>query len=188
MNNQTTKIIVDSQAVIRCLDTNTMKILGSHSTFTIDELIDKINEKTDLAVSLEEIDSILRQVRVSTNYGIPNFQQEINDILPQEADMLSLQEAQLFFSKIRKSCKYSSADLLEELIEKTAMDSFISGVTVSLLQPGLKGWQKGKLKICFEFTPEEDKPMAMKEDTLEATQSPLDEIRQLANSLPIDQN
>jgi KGK domain len=188
MNNQTTKIIVDSQAVIRCLDTSMTKLLGSHTTFTIDELIEKINGKTASVVSLETINDILQQVRVSSNYGIPSFQQEINDLLTREEDMLSLQEAQLIFSKIRKNRQYSSVDFLEELIEKTAMDSFISGVTVSLLQPGLKGWQKGKLKICFEFAPEEDEPIAMKGNVVETTQSPLDEIRQLANNLPIDQN
>jgi hypothetical protein len=139
MNSQTTKIIVDSQSVIRCLDNSTTKVLGSHTTFTIDELIEKINGKTDSVISLEKINGILQRVRVSANYGIPSFQQEINDNLSREADMLSLQEAQLFFSKIRKNYQYSSVDLLEELIEKTAMNSFMSGVTVSLLQPGLKG-------------------------------------------------
>jgi hypothetical protein len=188
MNNQTTKIIVDSQAVIRCLDTNAMKILGSHATFTIDELFDKINGKTDSVISPERINTILQRVRVSKNYGIPSFQKEINDILPQEADMLSLQEAQLFFSKIRQNYQYSSTDFLEELVEKTAIDSFISGITVSLLQPGLKGWQKGKLTMCFQFTPEEDEPISMKENIIETTQSPLDEIRQLASVFLNDQN
>lgn len=188
MNNQTTKIIVDSQAVIRFLDNNAIKILGSHATFTIDELFDKVSGKIDSVISLEKVDSILQQIRVSKSYGIPNFQKEINDILPQEADMLSLQEAQLFFSKIRKNHQYSSTDLLEELIEKTVINSFMSGFTVSLLQPGLKGWQKGKLTMCFQFTPEEDDPISMKEDVFETTQSTLDEIRQLASSFLIDQN
>jgi KGK domain len=188
MNSQTTKIIVDSQAVIRCLDNSTTKVLGSHTTFTIDELIERINGKTDSVISLEKIDGILQRVRVSANYGIPSFQKEINDNLSREADMLSLQEAQLFFSKIRQDRQYSSVDLLEELFEKTAMNSFISGVTVSLLQPGLKGWQKGKLKICFEFTPEETESVVTQKITVENHHSPLDEIRQLVDSSPIEQN
>jgi KGK domain len=188
MNNQTTKIIVDSQAVVRCLDASTTKILGSHTTFTIDELIEKINGNTDPATSLEQVDGIFQRVRVSASYGIPSFQQEINNILPQEANIVSLQEAQLIFSKIRQNRQYSSADLLEEFTEKTAINSFMGGVTVSLLQPGLKGWQKGKLKICFEFTPEEDEPIATKKDVFKTTQSSLDEIRQLVNNSPINQN
>jgi KGK domain len=62
------------------------------------------------------------------------------------------------------------------------------GMDCSLLQPGSKGWQKGKLKICFEFIPEESETVVAPANSVETTRSPLDEIRQLANSLPIDQN
>jgi hypothetical protein len=188
MNNQTTKIIVDSQAVIRCLDTSAAENLGSHTTFTVDELMDKINEKTGLKISLEQANDILQKVRFSASYGIPRFQREINDVLPEEANAISLQEAQLIFSNIRTNHQYSSVDFLEEFTEETALNSFMSGVAVSLLQPGLKGWQKGKLKMCFEFTPEEDEPIVTKEDVFKTIQSPLDEIRQLVNNSPIDQN
>ncbi len=51
------------------------------------------------------------------------------------------------------------------------------------MQPDGRGWQKGKLKICFEFIPEEPESVAMQSKSVETNSSPLDEIRQLANEL-----
>ena len=59
----------------------------------------------------------------------------------------------------------------------------MDGTNISLLQPDGKGWQKGKLKICFEFTPEEPEPIAIIAKPIETHSSPLDEIRQLSNEL-----
>jgi KGK domain len=60
---------------------------------------------------------------------------------------------------------------------------FDNGLKCDLLQPDRIGWQKGKLKICFEFIPEEDESIAGKEKPIQAHSSPLDEIRQLSNEL-----
>ncbi len=60
---------------------------------------------------------------------------------------------------------------------------FGNGMNCSLLQPDGKGWQKGKLKICFEFIPEEIEPVATQELPTTTHSSPLDEIRQLASEL-----
>ena len=66
--------------------------------------------------------------------------------------------------------------------DESFWDVFDDGLKCNLLQPDGKGWQKGKLKICFEFTPEEPEPAATQEK-VETHSSPLDEIRQLSNEL-----
>ncbi len=68
---------------------------------------------------------------------------------------------------------------------KSVANILIVGTSVSLLQPDGKGWQKGKLKICFEFTPEEPEPIAIHDNPVETHSSPLDEIRQLSNELAL---
>jgi KGK domain len=72
--------------------------------------------------------------------------------------------------------------------EIAIIELFEDGIDCNLLQPDGKGWQKGKLTMCFQFTPEESESILTKEKSTEINHSPLDEIRQLANSLPIDQN
>lgn len=54
------------------------------------------------------------------------------------------------------------------------MNELLEGTSCNLLQPDGKGWQKGKLRLCFEFTPGEN------ENLTRIQVSPLDEIRQLA--------
>ena len=80
--------------------------------------------------------------------------------------------------------RYTSYEILRKAL--------LNGTECTLLQPDEKGWQKGKLKICFEFIPEENEPIATQKVTLETQASPLDEIRQLSNELAsvgsIDQN
>jgi hypothetical protein len=53
MNNQTIQMIADSQAVVHCLNASTTKALGSHPTFTIDELLEKINITSNSIIPLE---------------------------------------------------------------------------------------------------------------------------------------
>ena len=67
--------------------------------------------------------------------------------------------------------------------DESFWDIFDDGLKCNLLQPGGKGWQKGNLKICCEFIPEEDEPAATQEKPIQTHSSPLDEIRQLANEL-----
>lgn len=67
--------------------------------------------------------------------------------------------------------------------DETFRDVFEDGTDCSLLQPDTKGWQKGKLKICFEFIPEETEPVTTHEKSVETHPSPLDEIRQLSSEL-----
>jgi KGK domain len=70
--------------------------------------------------------------------------------------------------------------------DNAIIELFEDGIACKLLQLDGKGWQKGKLTICFQFTPEESEFIS--ENSVEVHNSPLDEIRQLANNLPIDQN
>ncbi|PSB58106.1 hypothetical protein C7B77_06010 [Chamaesiphon polymorphus CCALA 037] len=72
-----------------------------------------------------------------------------------------------------------SKDISSEIVRESLLD----GMNCNLLQPDGKGWQKGKLKLCFEFIPEEPETVATQEKPGEAQPSPLDEIRQLANEL-----
>lgn len=188
MNNQKTQIIADSQAVVPCLDANITRILGSHSTFTIDELLEKINETSNSAIPLKKISSIFHKVLNVGNYGSPDLLKEINDILPEMTNHISKEKSQSIFAKIRTNRDYDYQDLLIELNGETAINCFTNGAVVSLLQPDGNGWQKGTLKICFELILEEDEPVATAENSIKTQCSSLDEIRQLANSLLIDQN
>jgi KGK domain len=176
MNNQTTKIIADSQAVVRCLDAGTKRFLGPHATFTIDELLEEINRTSNSVMSLEKISSIFYQVLNVGNYGSPDLLKEINENFPDKTKAISKEKSQLIFSKIRTDSEYSHIDFLKEFSGETAMNSFVSGVTVLLLQPDGKGWQKGRLKICFEFAPEEDELVVIKEDLMTTQNSSVDEI------------
>ena len=76
--------------------------------------------------------------------------------------------------------------------DEAFLDAFDNGINCNLLQPNGNGWQKGRLKICFEFIPEEPEPITIQEKAIPTQPSPLDEIRQLSNELAsvgsIDQN
>ena len=69
------------------------------------------------------------------------------------------------------------------MLFRSVANILTNGTNVLLLQPDGKGWQKGKLKLCFEFIPEELAPIATQEPPAEIHSSPLDEIRQLSNEL-----
>jgi hypothetical protein len=125
MNNQTKQIIPDSQAVIQCFDKDTLETLDSHSTFTINELLERIKRSHFGSLSVYDVDEFFRKIRSVSNYGPPDFFKEFNSIFD------------------RKLNRKKIADIL------------VDGTEVVLLQLDGKGWQKGTLKICFEFIPEE---------------------------------
>jgi hypothetical protein len=129
----------------------------------------------------------------------------ISDLL--ESLMPPVDDQESFINQLKilhlelKTAGYSRdhyRDKIEDFIEKntiienkenTIIDLFEDGMNCNLLQLDGKGWQKGKLKICFEFIPEDNEDFAIiQENSVRMAESPLDEIRQLANSLPIDQN
>jgi hypothetical protein len=65
--------------------------------------------------------------------------------------------------------------------ENAIIELFEDGIDCKLLQPDSKGWQKGKLTMCFQFTPEESDSISTDEKSAEINHSSLDEIRQLSN-------
>jgi hypothetical protein len=61
--------------------------------------------------------------------------------------------------------------------KSSIINTLLDGTTCNLLQPDGKGWQKGQLKICFEFIPEEIEAVVTPEKQAETDRSPLDDIR-----------
>jgi KGK domain len=191
--NQTKQIIPDSQSVARCLDSEALEILGLHSTFTIEELLGKIHQSENLLeafLSIERANLFLHQIRNVSSYGPPDFHKDINNVISSSGESLSKGKSDIIFGRIRNNMVYDASDFLKDigdtaLHEKYKQPSitniFASGTNVLLLALDGKGWQKGKLKMCFEFIPEEDAPNPVPSQTnlVESTQSPLDEIRKL---------
>jgi KGK domain len=152
MTDRSKQIIPDSDAIARCLDREILEILNSHGTFTISELLEKIQKPIDLELSAQELARIFKYsvaFRCNENY---------------------------LFSKINTAfAKKTELKLILNILR--------SGINCNLLQLDRSGWQKGKLKICFEFIPEEAETIVEQESSAELYQSPLDEIRQLSNEL-----
>jgi KGK domain len=167
MTDRSKQIIPDSQAVISFVDTETLEILDLHSTFVIDKLLELVKESsashTTLELSKTRINNIFNTARSSGGYSNDNFFDDLK---------------QAITAKDKKS-----VSIVQKLID---------GTSCNLLQPEGRGWQKGKVKIYFEFIPEENEPIATQETPTETNPSPLDEIRQLSNELAsvgsIDQN
>lgn len=56
---------------------------------------------------------------------------------------------------------------------------FVEGLDCRVLKPGTKGWQRGKVTIALEFTPEVLEVSNVYESESNVDNSPLDDIRQL---------
>ncbi|WP_295617912.1 KGK domain-containing protein [Chamaesiphon sp. GL140_3_metabinner_50] len=152
MNDRSKQIIPDSQAVARCLDPEMLEILGSHGTFILSELLDMFKGSN--------VDCIDFNDRVK-------FIEKLTDTVAQ-----TIQQGhsrQYLMNKVSTLVKGSMLDPSKD--SPRLNNTLLSGINCNLLQPDGKGWQKGKLKICFEFIPEEPEDL----------HSPLDEIRQLSN-------
>jgi hypothetical protein len=148
MNNQTKQIIPDPQAVIQCLDREMLKKLDSHSTFTTNDLLLEVLSKTTASIiSKERIDIIFTECKNQANYTSGRLLNEVKNALEKDSPTSQV------------------------------INTLLNGTICNLLQTDGKGWQKGKLKICFEFIPEEDEPVVMSEQQAENNRSPLDDIR-----------
>ena len=154
MTDRSKQIIPDLEAVARCLDPEMLEILDSHRTLIVGNLLKKLKQPIDPTLSRHKINLIFDKSRTLGNYNSGNF---FNDL--------------------------KEAILTEDTNISTLANKLINGTDCSLLQPDAKGWQKGKLKMCFEFIPEETEPLATQDKLVESHLSPLDEIRQLSNEL-----
>jgi hypothetical protein len=147
MNNQSKQIIPDSQAVIQCLDREILEKLDLHSTFTINELLAILGKTTALSISKDKTDVVFSECRSNGGYTSRQFFDAVKNALEKDTPT----------SKIT--------------------NTLLDGTTCNLLQPDGKGWQKGTLKICFEFIPEEIETVVTSEKQAEIDRSPLDDIR-----------
>jgi hypothetical protein len=160
MTDRSNQIIPDSQAVVSCFDPEILKVLDSHVTFTVNELLKTIKvsglDRTSLRDELKDLVLMLQK----DGNNIPSLFSKLTAFIDGD--------------KIAES-RYTSYEILRKAL--------LNGTECSLLQPNEQGWQKGKLKICFEFIPDESDAVVAEEKPVESHSSPLDEIRQLANEL-----
>jgi KGK domain len=129
--------------------------LSSHETFLASELLKVIMKKSASIIISEE--ELWNVFNNARNVG--NY------------------SATQFRRQVIKLITQESSTLINTLIE--------DGKDCSFLQPDGKGWQKGKIKLCFEFIPEEAEVGETVYKHEEIDRSPLDEIR---NSLVVESN
>jgi hypothetical protein len=158
MNDRSKQIIPDYQSVACCLDPEMLEILDSHGTFVISELLEMLKESRVDSIDFVEKAAFLEKL-TSTITGV--VQQGHSQ--------------QYLMSKVSTFIKGSILDPNKDNLKIN--NALLSGINCNLLQPDGKGWQKGKLKLCFEFIPEETEPVATQENPTETYPSPLDEIR-----------
>jgi hypothetical protein len=152
MTDRSKPIIPDLQAVVSCLDREILETLDSHGTFTISELLEKIQKPIYPALSIQELTHVFKH-SVAFKCNKEDLFGRINTAFANRTDL------------------------------RLILDILLNGVNCNLLQLDRSGWQKGKLKICFEFIPEKNESVITQENVIEDYQSPLDEIRQLSNEL-----
>ena len=158
------QIIPDSNSVIRCLDPEMLEPLDSHGTFILSEFLEMLKE-----MSIDNVDSIDRS----------EFLEKLTNTITK-----TIQEGhsqQYLMSRLSAFLKGSIFASKKD--NSKINNALLSGMNCDLLQPDGKGWQKGKLKICFEFIPEEPETVEIIEKPIKDHFSPLDEIRQLSNEL-----
>ena len=154
MNDRVKQIIPNLQAVAHCLDPEMLEILDSHGTLIISDLLKKLNQPSDPTFSRHKANLIFDKYKTVSNYSSGNFFHDLK-----------------------------AAIVTQDTNTSTIINKLIDGTICNLLQPDGKGWQKGKLKICFEFIPEEPDSLSTQNQPEEDRHSPLDEIRQLSNEL-----
>jgi KGK domain len=164
MTDRSKQIIPSLDAVARCLDLEVLEILGLHDTFVLSELLETLEgysvdctDTIDGAAFIEKLTSIIAGI-IQQGYSREYLVNKVSNF-------------------VRGSILDPDRD------NQGITNALLSGINCSLLQIDGKGWQKGKLKICFEFIPEENESIVIEEKIPETHTSPLDEIRQLANEL-----
>jgi Glu-tRNA(Gln) amidotransferase subunit E-like FAD-binding protein len=167
MNDLSKQIILGTDTIVCLLDEEIIESLNSHETYKAKSLFNQLwkLDRTESSINLDAIEVLEKVLKKVYRNNIENSE------LAKEIDTF-----------LR-----SSSDKNPNVVQSFTMDNidpFINkGVNCNLLQPDGKGWQKGTLKLCFEFTPEENESIVTEEKLPETNTSPLDEIRQLSNEL-----
>jgi hypothetical protein len=167
MLDRSKQIISDADAIICLLDKKIIESLNSHYTYKAKSLLDQLWKSKSTKSSANHSEMKLLEKVLEKVY----CNQIKNSDLAQEID------------KFLKENKNKNSNTIETFTRDTIEPFFAGGVNCNLLQPDGKGWQKGKLKMCFEFIPEEIEPVTTQEKPVKTNFSPLDEIRQLSNEL-----
>ncbi len=164
MIDRSKPISPDADAIILLLDETITESLNSHDTYKVKSLFHqlwKLNHTSsyDNHREIKILEEVIEKVYA---HGIQNSE------IAQQIDK---------FVRENKNKTSNTTD------PSTIEPFFAEGANCNLLQPDGKGWQKGKIKICFEFIPEENESVETQSDSVETHCSPLDKIRQLSNEL-----
>jgi KGK domain len=164
MTDRSKQVIPDTDTVVCLLDEAIIEALDYHDTYKIE--------------SLAQLLWRLNYSGSNDSMAVTILEEVLKTLYPNQSNINNSALAE----RIQKFVAQSK-DTIPNAIDEDLEPFFAEGVNCRLLQPNGKGWQKGTLKICFEFIPEEDEPITAKEKLAETHQSPLDEIRQLSNEL-----
>jgi KGK domain len=167
MLDQSKQVIPSADAIISLLDKVVIKSLNAHDTYQVKSLLQQLWKLNSTKSSISHSETEMLEEVLKTIYS----NQIENSKLAQKID------------KFVRENKNKSAGDINSFTPDTIEPFFAEGINCNLLQPDGKGWQKGKLKICFEFIPEEIEPVATQAKLVKTHSSPLDEIRQLSNEL-----
>ncbi len=146
-------IIPDSQAVARCLDREILELLNSSGTFMITDLLELIK---------------------GSNIDRESFRAQLKEMIVQISQTGHSRE--YLFNKIVAFIQEDKIEGNKGTAIEVIREALLAGMNCNLLQPDGTGWQKGKLKICFEFIAEQNNITIDREQSLEYHHFPLDEI------------
>jgi KGK domain len=164
MIDQPKQIIPDSDAVARFIDRETLKTLDSSGTFVIGELLEKLkgSSNVDFVDRSAFIDKLISMIVNIMHSG---------------------HSREYLVNKVSTFIKGSEIDENKDISSRIINSALFDGMTCNLLQSDGRGWQKGTLKMCLEFIPEETEVVEMQKEIVKTRVSPLDEIRQLSNQI-----
>jgi KGK domain len=167
MIDQSKQVIPDADDIVCLLDEAMIEFLNSHDTYKAKSLFQALWKLNRCNNSNSSTVEILEEVLEKVYHNQSNIN---NSTLAKKIET---------FVKENKGMGIIPNTTKPFMIKPF----FTEGVNCNLLQPDGKGWQKGRLKMCFEFIPDEPAPVVIKSKIVDTNSSPLDEIRQLSNEL-----
>jgi KGK domain len=158
MTDRSKQIISDTDTIVCLLDKAIIEFLNSHDTYKTKSLFQQLWKLNSTKNSVD-------------NGGLKILEEVLKKVYYNQIENSEIAQ------KIDNFIKENKNKNFKALEPSTIEPFFVDGVNCNLLQPDGKGWQKGKLKICFEFIPEEPESVESQKNPIETHQSPLDEIR-----------